>query len=170
VINNRSLAFYPEKLTENGADATPERIKARAAVTLEAKDLGFPNEPTPVHLADFYDCVKTRKTRHCPLEIGDLAAVPGHLATKSLKERRPVRRMWRPGDRCANPRKGLQQSEIRLGEEGNDARNPNAGGYQRPGADQDNVVRRHAQQGRSAQPLSGMGMHDARRRVEANYP
>ena len=67
------------------------RSKARAAVTLEAKDIGFPNEPTPVHLENFYDCVKSRKTPNCPLEIGDQAAVPCHLATKSLKERRPMR-------------------------------------------------------------------------------
>ena len=91
VMNNRSLAFYPEKLTEGGKDVTPERVKARAAVALEAKDLGFPNDPTPAHLEDFYDCVKSRKTPHCPLEIGDQAAVPCHLATKSLRERRPVR-------------------------------------------------------------------------------
>jgi predicted dehydrogenase len=91
VMNNRSLAFYPEKLTENGKDVTPERVKARAAVSIEAKDIGFPNEPTPVHLENFYDCVKSRKTPNCPLEIGDQAAVPCHLATKSLKERRPVR-------------------------------------------------------------------------------
>jgi predicted dehydrogenase len=91
VMNNRSLAFYPEKLTEAGKDVTPERVKARAAVSLEAKDIGFPNEPTPVHLENFYDCVKSRKTPNCPLEIGDQAAVPCHLATMSLRERRQVR-------------------------------------------------------------------------------
>ena len=97
VMNNRSLAFYPEKLTENGKDVTPDRVKVRATLALEAKDLDFPNDPTPVHLANFYDCVKSRQTPNCPLEIGDQAAVPCHLATRSFKERRLMR--WDAGSR-----------------------------------------------------------------------
>jgi len=91
VMNNRSLAFYPEKIVEGGKDVTPERVKARAEVIMEAKDLGAPNEPTPLHLENFYDCVVSRATPNCPLEIGDQAAVPCHLATMSFKQHRPIR-------------------------------------------------------------------------------
>ena len=90
-MNNRSLSFYPEKIMEAGMDVTPGQVKARAAVTIEAKDLGAPNEPTPLHLENFYDCVKSRAIPNCPLEIGDQAAVPCHLATMSFKQHRPVR-------------------------------------------------------------------------------
>jgi predicted dehydrogenase len=92
VMNLRTLSFYPEKLMDAGKDVTPDHVKARAELTIEAKDLD-PTDVTVLHLRDFYDAVRTRRQPNCPLEVGDQAAVPCHLATLALQRKRQV--TWR---------------------------------------------------------------------------
>ncbi len=96
IMNMRTLNFWPEKFTEGGKDATPEKVKARAEITLEAKELD-PTDATLLHLRDFVDCAKARKEPHCSLEAGDQASVPCHLATISLHKKRQV--FWDPATR-----------------------------------------------------------------------
>lgn len=96
VMNLRTLNFYPEKLTEGGQDVTPGRVKARAEITIESKQLD-PTDVTLLHLRDFVECVKGRKQTNCTLELGDQAAAPCHLATLSLHKKRQV--FWDPATR-----------------------------------------------------------------------
>lgn len=99
VMNARTLNFYPEKFMQAGKDVTPDKVKARAEITLDAqKDLGQA-DIVQAHLEDFYNAVKSRKPTNCPLDVGDQAATPCHLATLSFRQKRQI--LWDPVTRKA---------------------------------------------------------------------
>ncbi len=89
VMDLRTLTFTPEKFIEGGKDVTPEKIRARAAITIEAKDLD-PADPTALHLKNFFDCTKSRKPANCPMEAGEQAATPCHLSVVAFQKKRQV--------------------------------------------------------------------------------
>ena len=90
VMNARTLNFYPERFSQGGKDVTPVQVKVRAEMTMDGvKDLGQ-TDMVVSHLENFFSCVKSRKQPNCPLEAGDQAAVPCHLATMSLRQKRQV--------------------------------------------------------------------------------
>jgi len=89
VLDLKTLIFTPEKFTSAGKDVTPEKIRGRQAVTLDASQLD-PTEVNVLHLRNFFDCVRTRKQTNCPMPIGEQAATPCHLAVLAFQKKRQV--------------------------------------------------------------------------------
>jgi len=89
VIDLRTLTFTPERFTERGKDVTPEKVRSRAAVTIEAKDLD-PLDPSVLHLRNFVECVKSRKPTNCSMAVGEQAATPCHLSVLAYQKKRQV--------------------------------------------------------------------------------
>lgn len=96
LLEMKTLLFTPEKFTERGQDVTPEKIRSRAAVTMDVKELD-PVDTNVLHLKNFFDCVKSRKQTNCPVTVGEQAATPCHLAVLAFQKRRQVN--WDPASR-----------------------------------------------------------------------
>jgi len=67
-----SLNYYPEKVNRPGS----------AALTGDAPDLN--------HMANFIDCVRTRKQPNAAVEIGYRSAVAAHMANIAYREKRRI--------------------------------------------------------------------------------
>jgi predicted dehydrogenase len=86
VMNLQDLNVYPESY---GKD-TPERVKSRPEIHVNAtKDLGQAN-PTGDHIKNFINAVKNGEPLHCDARCGHEAAVTGHLATMSFRRERKI--------------------------------------------------------------------------------
>ncbi len=86
VMNLQDLHVY----NENYGKRTPEEIKMRPEIHLNAtKDLGQAN-PTGDHIKNFIEAVKYNKPLNCDARLGHEAAVTGHLATMSLRRDKKV--------------------------------------------------------------------------------
>jgi predicted dehydrogenase len=86
VLNRQFLNFYPEKF---GGKA-PERVAARKELS-EALP-GNDNKAVEAHIANFFEAVRGREKAIAPLEVGQRAAVSGHIATLSLRQNRKI--LW----------------------------------------------------------------------------
>jgi predicted dehydrogenase len=67
-----SIWYYPEKVNQSG----------RAAVKGEGPDQN--------HMANFLDCVRTRKQPNAPVEIGYRSAIAGHMANRAYRTKQRV--------------------------------------------------------------------------------
>ncbi len=67
-----SIRYYPEKVNRQGG----------AALTGDTPDQN--------HMANFIDCVQTRKLPNAPVEIGYRSAVAAHMANMAYREKRRV--------------------------------------------------------------------------------
>jgi len=67
-----SVRYYPEKANRPGG----------AALTGDTPDQN--------HMANFIDCVRTRKQPNAPVEIGYRSAVAAHMANMAYREKRRV--------------------------------------------------------------------------------
>jgi len=86
VMNLQDLNVYPE----NYGKDTPERVKLRPEIHVNAtKDLGQAN-PTGDHIKNFINAVKNGEPLHCDARCGHEAAVTGHLATMSFRRERKI--------------------------------------------------------------------------------
>ncbi len=86
VMNLQDLHVYNETF----AKQTPESIKSRPEIHLNAtKDLGQVN-PTGDHIKNFIEAVKYNKPLNCDARLGHEAAVTGHLATMSIRRDKKV--------------------------------------------------------------------------------
>ncbi len=85
----RTLTFTPEKFMAGGKDVTPEKIRSRAAISIDVKELD-PTEVNVLHLRNFFETTKTRKQPNCPIPIGEQAATPCHLAVTAFMKKRQV--------------------------------------------------------------------------------
>jgi predicted dehydrogenase len=86
VMNLQDLHVYPESF---GKD-TPDKIKSRPEIHLNAtRDFGQAN-PTGDHIKNFIEAVKYNKPLHCDVRCGHEAAVTGHLATLSYRRDKKV--------------------------------------------------------------------------------
>ncbi len=86
VMNLQDLHVYNESF---GKD-TPDRIKSRPEIHVNAaKDLGQTN-PTGDHIKNFISALKYNEALHCDVRCGHEAAVTGHLATMSFRRDKKV--------------------------------------------------------------------------------
>jgi energy-coupling factor transporter ATP-binding protein EcfA2 len=46
--------------------------------------------PTPSHMANWIDCMRTRKTPNAPVELGYRSAVAAHMANLSYRQQRRI--------------------------------------------------------------------------------
>ena len=68
----QSIHYYPEKINR------PDGV----ALTGDA--------PTQDHMANWIDCIRTRKTPNAPVEIGYRSAVAAHMANISYRQKQRV--------------------------------------------------------------------------------
>ncbi len=86
VMNLQDLHVYGETF----GSRTPDRIRARPEIHLNAtRDFNQAN-PTPDHIKNFIDAIKYGKPLNCDVQKGHEAAVTGHLATISLRQDKKV--------------------------------------------------------------------------------
>lgn len=70
--SEEQLHYYPEKVNRpNGAMLTGK-------------------SPTPSHMANWIDCIRTRKTPNAPVELGYRSAVVAHMANLSYRQKRRI--------------------------------------------------------------------------------
>ncbi|MCU1268753.1 MAG: hypothetical protein JWN74_47 [Acidobacteriaceae bacterium] len=70
--SDEQIRFYPESVNRpNGAALTG-------------------NSPTPSHMANWIDCMRSRKTPNSPVELGYRTAVVAHMSNLSYREKRRV--------------------------------------------------------------------------------
>jgi len=81
VLNRTELHFYPQK-----------RIKARAEVHM--KDATMENVSVERHIRNFIEAIRGNEKPIAPPRVGQLAAIPGHLATLSFRHNKKV--LWDP--------------------------------------------------------------------------
>jgi predicted dehydrogenase len=79
VLNRQILNFYPEKF--NGKP--PEKVAARKEINMNLP--GNDNNAVESHILNFLDAVRGNGKVIAPPEIGQQAAISGHLATLSLR-------------------------------------------------------------------------------------
>ncbi len=86
VMNLQDLYVYNEDFGKE----TPDKIKSRPEIHLNAtRDFGQAN-PTNDHIKNFIEAVKYNKPLHCDARTGHEAAVTGHLATLSFRRDKKV--------------------------------------------------------------------------------
>ena len=84
VLNRQTLNFYPEKF----GGKPPDKVAAREP---EMEDLpGYDNKAVEAHIANFIDAVRGRGSVIAPPEVGQQAAVSGHMATLSFRNNKKV--------------------------------------------------------------------------------
>lgn len=78
VLNRQFLNFCPEKF----GGKPPERVAARKEFSMALP--GNDNKAVEAHIVNFLEAVRGREKVIAPVEIGQQAAVSGHMATMSL--------------------------------------------------------------------------------------
>jgi predicted dehydrogenase len=86
VLNRQTLRFYTEKFRGKA----PEAVKARQEFTEDKPGNDIP--AVQAHTANFINAVLGKEKVIAPVEVGQQAAVSGHLATLSLRSSKKV--LW----------------------------------------------------------------------------
>jgi predicted dehydrogenase len=84
VLNRQFLNFYPE--TFNGK--APEKVKARAEMKMHLP--GNDNKAVEAHITNFLNAIRGKEKTIAPAEIGQEAAISGHMATLSYRNNKKV--------------------------------------------------------------------------------
>ncbi|HZU28857.1 MAG TPA: Gfo/Idh/MocA family oxidoreductase [Bryobacteraceae bacterium] len=91
VLNRQTLNFYPEKFRgKGGVDATPPAIAARREQHIDLP--GNDNKAVEAHIHNFLEAIKGNAKVIAPPEIGQQAAISGHMATLSYRSSKKV--LW----------------------------------------------------------------------------
>ena len=86
VLNRQDLHFYPQTLRGQA----PESVKARKEVHINGpKDLGEPDGLIS-HIKNFIEAIRGTEKVIAPPEVGQQAAIGGHLATLSFRNNRKI--------------------------------------------------------------------------------
>jgi len=85
VLNRQVLQFSPQKF----GGKPPAHVAARKETRIELP--GNDNLAVEAHLRNLIDAVQGRAQLVAPVEVGQQAAISGHLATLSLRNRKMVR-------------------------------------------------------------------------------
>ena len=84
-VNSRQfLNFYPEKF----GGKPPERVAARKELSISLP--GNDNKAVEAHITNFLDAVRGKGKVIAPVEIGQQAAISGHMATLSFKNSKKI--------------------------------------------------------------------------------
>lgn len=86
VLNRQTLNFYPETF---GGKA-PAHVAARKAINLELP--GNDNLAVQAHVKNFIEAIRGEARLIAPVEIGQEAAISGHMATLALRNKKMV--LW----------------------------------------------------------------------------
>jgi len=86
VLNRQTLRFYTEKFRGKA----PDKVKARQEFTEDKPGNDIP--AVQAHTANFINAVLGKEKVIAPVEVGQQAAVSGHLATLSLRNNKKV--LW----------------------------------------------------------------------------
>ncbi len=87
VLDRQKLHFYPQKFNK-------KPIKDRQEVHLDyLKDFNQP-DATEAHIKNFIDAVQGKAKAIAPARAGQIAAIPGHMATLSYKNNKKI--YWDP--------------------------------------------------------------------------
>jgi hypothetical protein len=84
VLNRQTLMFTPQKF--NGKP--PAHVAARSEVKLDLR--GNDNPAVEAHLRNLLDAIEGKAELVAPVEVGQQAAVSGHMATLSLRNNKKV--------------------------------------------------------------------------------
>src|SRR5579872_2193172 len=84
VLNRQILNFYPEKF---GGKA-PERVASRKEVHINLP--GNDNKAVEAHVRNFIEAVQGKAKVIAPVEVGQQAAISGHLATLSYRNNKKI--------------------------------------------------------------------------------
>lgn len=84
VLNRQSLNFYPETFRGKA----PAKVAARKPETINLP--GNDNKAVEAHIRNFLEAVQGRTKTIAPVEIGQQAAVGGHMATLAFRSRKMV--------------------------------------------------------------------------------
>lgn len=88
VLNRQFLNFYPE--TFRGKP--PEHVKARKVEKIEMP--GNDNKAVEAHIRNFLESVQGKAKPVAPAQVGQEAAISGHMATLALRNQKKV--IWEP--------------------------------------------------------------------------
>jgi predicted dehydrogenase len=78
-----SVSYVPKHTRHHGAAVAPEEPSAA--------DIVGGGDETEMHMQNFFECVRSRKTPNCPFEIGFRSAVACQMAVASYRQGREVR-------------------------------------------------------------------------------
>jgi predicted dehydrogenase len=81
--NNDTVSYVPGKTRHGGAGAGGEGASS--------PDIVGGGDDTELHMRNFFDCVRSRKTPNCPFEIGYRSAIACQMAIASYRQGREVR-------------------------------------------------------------------------------
>jgi predicted dehydrogenase len=84
VLNRSELHFYPQKF----GGKPPARVAARKEVHMT--DRTMDNVSVERHIRNFLDAIQGKAKAIAPATVGQLAAIPGHLATLSYRNDRKI--------------------------------------------------------------------------------
>jgi len=99
VLNRSILNFYPEKFRgHGGVDATPPQIAARQEQHIEIP--GNDNKAVEAHIHNFLEAVLGKAQVVAPTEVGQQAAISGHMATLSFRSSKKV--LWNDATRTVS--------------------------------------------------------------------
>ncbi|MEO7144229.1 MAG: Gfo/Idh/MocA family oxidoreductase [Bryobacteraceae bacterium] len=84
VLNRQILNFYPEKF---GGKA-PARVSSRKEIHIDLP--GNDNKAVEAHVRNFIEAVQGKAKAIAPVEVGQQAAISGHLATLSYRHNKKI--------------------------------------------------------------------------------
>ncbi|MDX2150870.1 MAG: Gfo/Idh/MocA family oxidoreductase [Bryobacteraceae bacterium] len=84
VLNRSVLTFTPENYAR-----VPDKVKAREAVKIEPP-ASVDNRAVEAHLRNWFDAISGKARVIAPPAAGQIAAIPGHMATASLRNNKKV--------------------------------------------------------------------------------
>jgi predicted dehydrogenase len=84
VLNRTTLAFSPQKF----GGKPPAHVAARSEVRLELR--GNDNPAVEAHIRNLLDAIDGKAELIAPVEVGQQAAISGHMATLSLRNNKKV--------------------------------------------------------------------------------
>ncbi|HBY61442.1 MAG TPA: hypothetical protein DEH78_16595 [Solibacterales bacterium] len=84
VLNRSVLTFTPENYAR-----VPDKVKAREAMKIEPP-ASVDNRAVEAHLRNWFDAINGKTQVIAPPAAGQIAAIPGHMATMSLRNNKKV--------------------------------------------------------------------------------
>ena len=84
VLNRQILNFYPEKF----GNKPPERVAARKEIHIELP--GNDNKAVEAHMRNWIEAIQGKTKVIAPVEIGQQAAISGHMATLSFRNNKKI--------------------------------------------------------------------------------
>jgi hypothetical protein len=82
--NHDTVSYVPRRTRHGGA-------AAGGGEGASSPDIVGGGDETELHMRNFFDCVRSRKTPNCPFEIGYRSAIACQMAIASYRQGREVR-------------------------------------------------------------------------------